>query len=346
MSVTFRSKSGEVGEDSLNLMTSDNRQKYGWRSHISGVVTHNSRAIGDRQDSMYENLIYSLTKDRDTLSDERDQLKINSGNLTKEMEVLQSQYNAMAENRDKLQQEVNRLNLSRTNQPCHKGWESFRDKCYFFSPNGVTKTWESSRNDYCRAIGDHLDLKCENLIYNLTIDRDTLRDERDQLKINSGNLTKEMEVLQSQYNAMAESRDKLQQEVNRLNLSRTDQPCHKGWESFRDKCYYFSPTGVSNTWESSRNDCKERGADLVIITTKEEMDFVVRTIERTWIGLFDKEQEGKWKWVDGTDLLSDEFWQKGEPNNRDNEDCAEVSRSAMKFNDVPCTTRFSWACEK
>ncbi|KAK9513497.1 hypothetical protein VZT92_027023 [Zoarces viviparus] len=333
MSVTFRSKSGEVGEDSLNLMTSDNRQKYGWRSHISvwwigtaavclgflllisilGVVTHNSRAIGDRQDSMYENLIYSLTKDRDTLSDERDQLKINSGNLTKEMEVLQSQYNAMAENRDKLQQEVNRLNLSRTN---------------------------------CRAIGDHLDLKCENLIYNLTIDRDTLRDERDQLKINSGNLTKEMEVLQSQYNAMAESRDKLQQEVNRLNLSRTDQPCHKGWESFRDKCYYFSPTGVSNTWESSRNDCKERGADLVIITTKEEMDFVVRTIERTWIGLFDKEQEGKWKWVDGTDLLSDEFWQKGEPNNRDNEDCAEVSRSAMKFNDVPCTTRFSWACEK
>ncbi|KAM6936690.1 uncharacterized protein PEZ65_006746 [Lycodopsis pacificus] len=134
MSVTFSSKSGEVGEDSLNLMTSDNRPKYGWRSHSSvwwigaaavclgflllililGVVAHNSRAIGDRQDSMCENLIYSLTIDRDTLRDERDQLKINSGNLTKEMEVLQSQYNAMAESRDKLQEEVNRLNLSRT----------------------------------------------------------------------------------------------------------------------------------------------------------------------------------------------------------------------------------------
>ncbi|XP_075937543.1 uncharacterized protein LOC142938183 isoform X1 [Anarhichas minor] len=332
MSVTFSSKSGEVGEDSLNLMTSDNRPKYGWRSHISvwwigaaavgflllililGVVAHNSRAIGDHQDSKFENLIYSLTIDKDTLRDERDQLKINSGNLTKEMEVLQSQYNAMAESRDKLQEEVNELNLNRT---------------------------------VCRAIGDHLDLKCENLIYNLTIDKDTLSDERDQLKINSGNLTKEMEVLQSQYNAMAESRDKLQEEVNGLNLNRTDQPCHKGWELFRDKCYFFSPNGVTKTWESSRNYCKEKGADLMIITTKEELDFVIRTIEITWIGLFDNEQEGKWKWVDGTDLLSDEFWQKGEPNDHgDNEDCAEVSRSTMKFNDAPCTRKFSWACEK
>ncbi|XP_075937544.1 CD209 antigen-like protein C isoform X2 [Anarhichas minor] len=258
MSVTFSSKSGEVGEDSLNLMTSDNRPKYGWRSHISvwwigaaavgflllililGVVAHNSRAIGDHQDSKFENLIYSLT-----------------------------------------------------------------------------------------------------------IDKDTLRDERDQLKINSGNLTKEMEVLQSQYNAMAESRDKLQEEVNELNLNRTDQPCHQGWESFRDKCYFFSPNGVTKTWESSRNYCKEKGADLVIITTKEELNFVARTTEITWIGLSDNEQEGKWKWVDGTDLLSDEFWQKGEPNDHgDNEDCAEVSRSTMKFNDVPCTRKFSWACEK
>ncbi|XP_068591404.1 CD209 antigen-like protein C [Cebidichthys violaceus] len=260
MSVTLSSKSGEVWEDSLNLMTSDNRSKYGWRSRISvwwigaaavclgflllililGVVAHNSRAIGYHQDSKFENLIYSLT-----------------------------------------------------------------------------------------------------------IDRDTLRDELDQLKINSGNLTKEMEVLQSQYNAMAESRDKLQEEVNRLNLNRTDQSCHQGWKSFRDKCYYFSPNGVTKTWGSSRNDCKERGADLVIITTKEELDFVIKKYEITWIGLSDKEQEGTWKWVNGTDLLGDEYWQSGEPNNSDDdEDCAEVSRTAKKFNDVPCTRKFSWACQK
>ncbi|XP_054477167.1 CD209 antigen-like protein C [Anoplopoma fimbria] len=257
MSVTLSSMSGVFKEDSVNLMASDNRSKYGWRSQISvwwigaaavclgflllfvilGVVAHNSRTIG------------------------------------------------------------------------------------------------------------HQDSKCLTLIYSLTIDRNTLRDERDQLKINSSNLTKEMEVLQSQYNAMAVSRDNLQEEIHRLNLSRTDKPCYQGWKSFRDKCYYFSPTGVTKTWESSRKDCKERRADLVIITTTEELDFVSRTYEITWIGLSDKEQENKWKWVDGTNLLSDEFWQKGEPNNNNNEDCAEVSRTAKKFNDVPCARTFSWVCE-
>ncbi|XP_068425648.1 hepatic lectin-like [Clinocottus analis] len=260
MSVTLSSKSGEVGEDSVNLMASDSRPKYGWRSHISVwwigaaavclgflllililvVVAHNSKALG------------------------------------------------------------------------------------------------------------HQDSKCANVIYSLTADRDTLRDERDQLKLKSINLTEEMELLQTRYNAVAVSRDTLQEEVNRLNLSRRDEPCHEGWKSFGGKCYYYSPSGNTKNWESSRKDCKERGADLVVITTKEELGFVIQTYDTIWIGLSDRDQESKWKWVDGTiDLLSNEFWEVGEPNNHDsNEDCAEVVRSKRKFNDVRCDKRLSWACEK
>lgn len=200
----------------------------------------------------------------------------------------------------------------------------------------------------------HWDVKCENLIYSLTVDRDNLRNELDQLKIQSSNLTRDMEVLQSQYNTMAASRDKLQEEVIRLNetlrtrskdSNRTGQPCIQGWKTFGNKCYYFSPSGVTKTWDASRKDCKERGADLVIITTQEELIFVSKMYAVTWIGLTDREQENMWKWVDGTDLVG-EFWQAGEPNNSDGgEDCAEVSRSAKKFNDVPCSRKFSWACE-
>lgn len=85
----------------------------------------------------------------------------------------------------------------------------------------------------------------------------------------------------------------------------------------------------------------------MIITTKEELEFVVRSFPVTWIGLSDLETENKWKWVDGTDLIGDGFWQEGEPNNKkDSEDCVEVSRAAKRFNDVPCGNRFSWACEK
>ncbi|KAF0045213.1 hypothetical protein F2P81_001742 [Scophthalmus maximus] len=63
-------------------------------------------------------------------------------------------------------------------------------------------------------------MECENLVYNLTKDKDALRDERDQLRINASNLTKAIEVLQSQYNTVSASRDKLQEDVRRLNVSR------------------------------------------------------------------------------------------------------------------------------
>ncbi|XP_059195710.1 CD209 antigen-like protein E [Centropristis striata] len=274
------------------------RSKFGWIPQISGwcigaavclgflllililgVVAHNSSAIG-HQESKCENMIYSLTAEKVPLRAERDQLKVTYSNLTKEMKALQSQYEAVAAGRDKLQEEKN-----------------------------------------------------------------TLRDERDQLKMISSNLTQQMEILKSQYNAMNASRAKLQEEVDRLGLNRTRRECHQGWKEFGDKCYYFSASGVTKTWALSRKDCQERGADLAIVTTREELDFVSKTYAVTWIGLSDKDREGKWVWVDGTELQGDEFWQDGEPNDSDgDEDCAEVSRSAKRFNDVPCSNRYSWAC--
>ncbi|XP_070768367.1 CD209 antigen-like protein C [Enoplosus armatus] len=191
----------------------------------------------------------------------------------------------------------------------------------------------------------HWETKYESWIYNLTKDRDALRDERDKLKIHSSNLTKEMEVLQSQYNTVAASRNKLQEEVNRLNISRTDKPCQQGWIKFNNKCYYVAPDGVTKTWENGRKDCRERGADLVIITTKDELDFVSKMNSRSWIGLSDLEQENKWKWVDGTDLVGTGFWQDGEPNDHGNEDCVEVLRGA-RWNDVPCDIKLQWVCEQ
>ncbi|XP_068426185.1 hepatic lectin-like [Clinocottus analis] len=198
-----------------------------------------------------------------------------------------------------------------------------------------------------KALG-HQDSKGANLIYSLSADKDTLRDERDQLKLKSINLTKETELLQTQYNAVAVSRDTLQEEVNRLIFSRKDEPCQLRWISFKSKCYYFSPSAMTNTWESSRKDCKARGADLVVINTKEELDFVVQFYATTWIGLSDRDQESNWKWVDGSsERLTSQFWETGEPNDdHSNEDCAEGVRLKRKFNDVRCDKRLPWACEE
>nr|AIT83005.1 CD209 antigen [Sparus aurata] len=190
------------------------------------------------------------------------------------------------------------------------------------------------------------DSKYTDLIHVLTKGRDELRDERDQLKIQSSNLTQELEALRSQYNDVVDSRDKLQEDIKNLHRNRTDKSCKPGWLKFNNKCYFVSPCGTSKTWEGARKDCQQKGADLVIITTRDEMDFVKSSFAITWIGLSRHEHEDKWKWVDGTFLDGDGFWQDGEPNNSDGEeDCVELSRSATAWNDVHCNQKFSWVCE-
>uniref|UniRef100_I3JGX3 C-type lectin domain-containing protein n=1 Tax=Oreochromis niloticus TaxID=8128 RepID=I3JGX3_ORENI len=74
----------------------------------------------------------------------------------------------------------------------------------------------------------------------------------------------------------------------------------QGWLYFNHSLYYVSST--KNTWNDSREDCLQRGADLVIINSREEQNFIREFKKRTWIGLTDAEKEQTWKWVDGTTL--------------------------------------------
>ncbi|XP_029605395.1 C-type lectin domain family 12 member B-like [Salmo trutta] len=48
----------------------------------------------------------------------------------------------------------------------------------------------------------------------------------------------------------------------------SEQHCQEGWRFF-DSSFYFLST-EKKTWEKSRQDCLERGADLVIINSREE----------------------------------------------------------------------------
>lgn len=101
---------------------------------------------------------------------------------------------------------------------------------------------------------------------------------------------------------------------------------------------------MTKTWENSRKDCVQRRADLVIITTRDELDFVAKIYNRAWIGLSDTQEEGKWKWVDGTPLLGSGFWRNGEPNSA-REHCVEIDNSNGEWNDAYCSNTNPWICE-
>uniref|UniRef100_A0AAQ6AEX7 C-type lectin domain-containing protein n=1 Tax=Amphiprion ocellaris TaxID=80972 RepID=A0AAQ6AEX7_AMPOC len=138
-----------------------------------------------------------------------------------------------------------------------------------------------------------------------------------------------------------------EREMLKRNLDIFHQYSQQGWVYFKHSFYYVSP--VKKNWRDSRQECLQRGADLVIINSRDEQVFTTQFKKAIWIGLTDSETEDIWKWVDGT-LLSTSYWFGSEPNNfgsRD-EDCVElgVYGTEMNWNDAPCRFKNFWICEK
>ncbi|XP_053086827.1 C-type lectin domain family 4 member M-like isoform X2 [Pangasianodon hypophthalmus] len=119
-----------------------------------------------------------------------------------------------------------------------------------------------------------------------------------------------------------------------------------GWIFFSSKPYYISTQ--RKTWTESRQDCRGRGADLVIINSKEEQEFVDNLSKSkkpgVYIGLTDLDNEGVFKWVDGTSMTT-AYWSSGNVFS-DSEDCV-VNRydGSDGWYDRPCTETYYWICE-
>ncbi|XP_073686251.1 C-type lectin domain family 10 member A-like, partial [Garra rufa] len=63
-----------------------------------------------------------------------------------------------------------------------------------------------------------------------------------------------------------------------------------------------------------------------------------------WIGLTDRHSEGRWKWVDGSNL-GFRSWGVTEPNSiGGNEDCAVTHK--FGWADFPCHRAYQWICER
>uniref|UniRef100_A0A8C1VBQ3 Si:ch73-343l4.8 n=1 Tax=Cyprinus carpio TaxID=7962 RepID=A0A8C1VBQ3_CYPCA len=113
--------------------------------------------------------------------------------------------------------------------------------------------------------------------------------------------------------------------------------------------WFFMPTHAKN-WSDSRQYCRERGADLIIINTEEKQRLVSSfTTNIVWIGLSNTENEGNMKWVDNSPLKQG-FWVEGEPNNLgDIEDCVDLNPERPilnNWNDLSCSYEIHSICEK
>uniref|UniRef100_A0A2I3GQ67 CD209 molecule n=1 Tax=Nomascus leucogenys TaxID=61853 RepID=A0A2I3GQ67_NOMLE len=140
------------------------------------------------------------------------------------------------------------------------------------------------------------------------------------------------------------------QELTRLKaaVERLCRPCPWEWTFFQGNCYFMSNS--QRDWHDSITACQEVGAQLVVIKSAEEQNFLQLQSSRSnrfaWMGLSDLNQEGTWQWVDGSPLSPSfkQYWNRGEPNNIGEEDCAEFSGNG--WNDDKCNLAKFWICKK
>ncbi|XP_052320872.1 CD209 antigen-like protein E isoform X5 [Oncorhynchus keta] len=114
----------------------------------------------------------------------------------------------------------------------------------------------------------------------------------------------EIDQLQDRNSLLTKERDQLQTEKKVLSerLSNLKQTCPECWQKFESSWYFLSTE--TKPWKGSREDCLEKGADLVIINSEKEQEFLFNLNKGVWIGLTDSVTEGTWKWVDGTPLTN------------------------------------------
>ncbi|XP_056453199.1 uncharacterized protein LOC130387931 [Gadus chalcogrammus] len=109
-----------------------------------------------------------------------------------------------------------------------------------------------------------------------------------------------------------------------------------------DKSLYRVST-TKKGWRASREDCQKRKADLLVINSREELAFVSRLMDTSWVGLSDREKEGTHKWVDGTPMTSS--WRHVKPRDDGGaRDCVVAGEDG--WSEEPCNRLHHWICEK
>nr|XP_046192660.1 CD209 antigen-like protein C isoform X1 [Oncorhynchus gorbuscha] len=218
-------------------------------------------------------------------------------------------------------------------------------------------------------VGDQPD---SSSIMDLCTERDQCRMNRNQLERERDKEKMDKKQLLERYTALATERDRLRNRVSLLTnekvvlsscgtervvegsgmavqTMRTVLKCPKGWRMVGSSCYFLSTE--RKTWEESKLDCLARGADLVIINSRQEQKLLYQLDGLlVWIGLTDSVNEGTWKWVDGTPLTTS-YWKRGKPDHggTNNKDCVEVyhrDNVLANWNDAPCNHMLHWICEK
>ncbi|XP_041844075.1 asialoglycoprotein receptor 1-like [Melanotaenia boesemani] len=189
-----------------------------------------------------------------------------------------------------------------------------------------------------------------------------LRNVTDQLNQKS-NLETQNQTLETEKKKLTEQIQNLEAKMIQFNTSRAqwsinaycqqqDSPrtcktCESGWSHSQSSCYAINdhnPAGQKN-WKGAQKDCRRKGSHLVVVADDNEKKTVSgyswgsSGFKGYWIGL--RAKDGKWKWVDGSDLANTSWMTEPATDGR----CV-ISVHNEGWKSVSCDEKKRWICEK
>uniref|UniRef100_A0A8C9X621 C-type lectin domain-containing protein n=1 Tax=Sander lucioperca TaxID=283035 RepID=A0A8C9X621_SANLU len=151
---------------------------------------------------------------------------------------------------------------------------------------------------------------------NLTAQTQQLWTEKTDLERQTEELTRERDRLNWTVGVIMEYQNF---PVNAYCPQKVCKPCLEGWVLFQTNCYLFSTSDYYKdwrAWQGSRDECRRMKADLVVIESQEEQEFINNHTKYYntashgyWIGLSGM---GTWAWVDGSNFTL-MYWKIQQP---------------------------------
>eukprot|EP00057_Strongylocentrotus_purpuratus_P026002 XP_011680476.1 PREDICTED: uncharacterized protein LOC100890603 isoform X2 [Strongylocentrotus purpuratus] len=144
-----------------------------------------------------------------------------------------------------------------------------------------------------------------------------------------------------------------------LNVLRSvsSQPSADEWYRLDDALYLVDNTSRLN-YDDAQSQCLEYGANLARVDSDEIQSFLTTFISPPsmptrcfWIGCHDREVEGQFKWLDGTQVRYN-GWASYQPDDHgENQDCACLWSSKNpnrhgRWDDNTCGARLDLICQK
>ncbi|EPQ06880.1 Oxidized low-density lipoprotein receptor 1 [Myotis brandtii] len=128
-----------------------------------------------------------------------------------------------------------------------------------------------------------------------------------KLKEMNENLTQELD-----------EQSKKQMELHHQNLNLQEAlkkaanfsgPCPQDWLWHEKNCYQFSSSSFN--WEKSRENCLSLDAQMLIINSTYDLDFIKQLTAHSsspfWTGLSKRNPSSSWSWEDGSPLMPNVF---------------------------------------